>query len=155
MKHLSRILETGTASERMASLKPAFGMGYGGMFYDTNGDPLRGENSYVMRIKPDKAEESLWTLTVYLTDAPGLINTDPQLADTGFAHETTQVNDDGSTYIFVGPEAPKGWEFNWIKSVPGRGWFPYLQLYFSTRTQLHQPRHFPEIYPVDFSDYEK
>ena len=139
----------------MASLKPAFGMGYGGMFHDTNGDPLKGDKSYVMRIKLDKAEELLWTVRVYVTDARGLINTDLQRTVIGFADETAQVNDDGSTYVFVGPVAPIGWEFNWIKSMPDRGWFPYLHLYFPTEKYLDQPSQFPEIFPVDFSDYAK
>lgn len=155
MKRLSRHHETCATSDRMAPPKPRFGGSYGGMFHDTHGDPLVGEKSYVMRIKPDKTEELLWAVTVYETDNLGLINTDQHRADIGFAHETTQVNDDGSTYIFVGPEPPKGWEFNWIKSVPGRGWFPYLHLYFPTEEFLEQSWPFPKIFPVDFSDYAK
>jgi hypothetical protein len=30
-----------------------------------------------------------------------------------------------------GPEAPKGFEKNWIQTVPGRAWFAYLRLYGS------------------------
>jgi hypothetical protein len=31
--------------------------------------------------------------------------------------------------IYFGPEAPKGKEKNWVKTVPGKGWFPYLRFY--------------------------
>jgi hypothetical protein len=29
----------------------------------------------------------------------------------------------------LGPRAPKGKEKNWVQTVPGKGWFPYLRLY--------------------------
>ena len=147
--------EACTVSERMAFPKPGFGMGYGGMFHDVNGEPLKGDRSYVMKIEADPPVELFWAVTIYDTDTRGLIISDQEKAEIGSAHETTQVNEDGTTYIFVGPEAPKGWESNWIKSVPGRGWFPYLRLYFPTERYFDQSWPFPSIEPVDFSDFEK
>lgn len=147
--------EACTVSERMAFPKPAFGMGYGGMFLDENDEPLKGDESYVMRIEPDAPVELFWAVTIYDTDTRGLVSTDQQKAEIGSAHETVQVNEDGSTYVFVGPEAPRGWESNWIKSVPGRGWFPYLRLYFPTERYFDQSWKMPQIVPVDFRDYAK
>ena len=147
--------EACTVSERMAYAKSGFGLGYGGMFLDVNGEPLKGDMSYVMRIEPDPPVELFWAVTIYDTDTRGLINTDQQKAEIGSAHETTQVNDDGSTYVFVGPKAPLGWESNWVKSIPGRGWFPYLRLYFPTEAFFDQSWKMPQIEPVDFKDYKK
>jgi hypothetical protein len=147
--------EACTVSERMAFPKSGFGMGYGGMFHDVNGEPLKGDQSYVMKIEADPPVELFWAVTIYDTDTRGLIISDQEKAEIGSAHETTQVNEDGTTYIFVGPEAPEGWESNWIKSVPGRGWFPYLRLYFPTERYFDQSWPFPEIEPVDFADFEK
>ena len=31
--------------------------------------------------------------------------------------------------IYMGPDAPKGKEKNWIPTVAGKGWFPYFRLY--------------------------
>ncbi len=31
-------------------------------------------------------------------------------------------NEDDSVDIYFGPEAPKGYEKNWIKTVEGEGW---------------------------------
>lgn len=147
--------EACTSSERMAFPKMGFGMGYVGMFLDVNGEPLKGDKSYVMKIEADPPVELFWAVTIYDTDTRGLINTDQEKAEIGSAHKTTQVNEDGTTYIFVGPKAPKGWESNWIKSVPNRGWFPYLRLYFPTETYFDQSWKMPQIMPVDFKDYEK
>jgi hypothetical protein len=147
--------EACTVSERMAFPKPSFGMGYGGMFLDKNGESLKGDQSYVMRVEADAPAELFWAITVYDTDTRGLMNTSQQKAEIGSAHGTTQVNEDGSTYVFVGPEAPKGWESNWVKSVPGQGWFPYLRLYFPTAPYFDQSWPMPAIEPVDFVDYAK
>jgi hypothetical protein len=108
-----------------------------------------------MKIAADPPVELFWAITIYDTDTRGLMNTDQEKAEIGSAHETTQVNEDGTTYIFVGPEAPKGWESNWIKSVPDRGWFPYLRLYFPTETYFDQSWEMPQVIPVDFKDYKK
>jgi hypothetical protein len=37
--------------------------------------------------------------------------------------------DDGSVDIYIGPEALKGLEPNWIKTNPDEGWFTILRLY--------------------------
>jgi hypothetical protein len=147
--------EACTVSERMAFPKPGFGLGYGGMFHDINGEPLKGNKSYMMRIEPDAPVELFWAVTIYDTDTRGMITTDQKKAEIGSASGTAVANADGSTYIFVGPEAPKGWENNWIKSVPGRGWFPYLRLYFPTGPFFDQSWKMPQIEPVDFKDYAK
>ncbi len=43
-----------------------------------------------------------------------------------------KVNRDGSVDIFFGPQAPKD-KGNWIRTVPGRGWFPIFRFYGPTQ----------------------
>jgi hypothetical protein len=38
------------------------------------------------------------------------------------------INADGSIDIFFGPEEPKE-KGNWIRTVPGKGWFPIFRFY--------------------------
>jgi hypothetical protein len=38
-------------------------------------------------------------------------------------------NADGSIDIYFGPEAPDGYEQNWIKTIPGEGWFTLPRLF--------------------------
>jgi hypothetical protein len=33
------------------------------------------------------------------------------------------------TELYFGPTAPEGHEGQWIKTVPGRGWFAYFRIY--------------------------
>ena len=38
-------------------------------------------------------------------------------------------NADGSITLYFGPQAPAGKEANWVKTVPGKGWFGIFRLY--------------------------
>ena len=38
-------------------------------------------------------------------------------------------NADGSVDLYFGPEPPVGKEANWVKTVPGKGWFGIFRLY--------------------------
>ncbi len=38
-------------------------------------------------------------------------------------------NADGSADLYIGPEAPKGFEKNWMKTTGDDGWFVYFRLY--------------------------
>lgn len=49
--------------------------------------------------------------------------------------------------VYVGPRAPKGFENNWLKTVPGKGWFGYFRLYALTE------RYFDKSWPLP--DFEK
>ena len=49
-----------------------------------------------------------------------------------------QSNADGSIDIYFGPKAPDGQEKNWIKTVPGKGWFTLLRFYGPKREFFDQ-----------------
>lgn len=147
--------EACTTSERMVFPKPGFGMGYGGMFLDTKGRALAGDRSYVINVPANPPVKLFWAVTVYDVDTRGLITSDQQRAERGSVHEGVKTNPDGSTPVFIGPKAPKGWENNWIKSVPGRAWFPYFRFYGPTEPFFDQSWKLPQIEEVNFAEYEK
>ncbi len=148
--------EACTTSERMSFPKPGFGMGYGGMFLDTKGRALAGDRSYVINVAANPPVKLFWAVTVYDVDTRGLITSDQQRAERGSVHEGVKTNPDGSTPVFIGPRAPpKEWENNWIKSVPGRAWFPYFRFYGPTEPFFDQSWKLPKIEEVDFSKYSK
>ena len=43
------------------------------------------------------------------------------------------TNSDGSTDIYFGPQAPAGSGKNWIRTVPGEGYFVILRIYGPTQ----------------------
>jgi hypothetical protein len=47
-------------------------------------------------------------------------------------------NADGSTTLYLGPEAPAGKKANWLATVPGKGWFSLIRLYGPTEDALNK-----------------
>jgi hypothetical protein len=45
-----------------------------------------------------------------------------------------EKNADGSVDIYFGPTKPKGANKNYIKTLPGKGWFPYFRFYGPTES---------------------
>ena len=43
--------------------------------------------------------------------------------------EKPQANADGSFDIYFGPNTPAGKEKQWVKTIPGKGWFTYVRVY--------------------------
>ena len=39
------------------------------------------------------------------------------------------MNADGSVDIYFAPEAPAGFEKNWLQTIPGKSWFGALRMY--------------------------
>jgi len=56
------------------------------------------------------------------------------------------VNEDGSIYIMLGPDGPpKGWEANYVQTLPDRGWFPYFRLYGPLKAHFDRSWVLPDI----------
>lgn len=51
--------------------------------------------------------------------------------------------------IYLGPEPPAGFEGNWIRTLPGTGWFPLLRLYGPTETWFDQSWKPSDLEPID------
>jgi hypothetical protein len=52
--------------------------------------------------------------------------------------------------LYFGPELPKGKpESNWIKTIPGKGWFTYFRLYGPTQPYFDRSWVLPDIEEMD------
>lgn len=145
--------EACTTSPKIVYPREGYGMAYGGMFLDSEGRAMAGDRSYVINVPPDPPVAIFWAITVYDVDTRGMIRTDQERAERGSKHEGIKSNPDGSTPIFVGPKPPEGWENNWIKSIPGRAWFPYFRFYGPTKPFFDQSWKLPQIEEVDFEKF--
>jgi hypothetical protein len=54
-----------------------------------------------------------------------------------------------------GPKGAKGWENNWIKSVPRYAWFPYFRFYGQSESFFDQNWKLPQIEETDFAKFAK
>lgn len=103
---------------------------------DADGNFLDGAQAYKMNLPAKIPAALFWSVTVYdgLT-ASGLDNGQPlpSLNQMDKPHQ----NADGSTDIYFGPESP-GENKNWLRTVPGKGYFAIIRLYGPTQPFFDQ-----------------
>src|SRR5215467_4326564 len=100
-------------------------------FVDEDGNFLEGGNSYVLKLPKGIPAHLFWSVTVYdPVTGSGLDNGQP------FPSINTMdkpvVNSDGSTNIYFGPNSP-GDGKNWLRTLPGQGFFVILRIYGPTQ----------------------
>jgi hypothetical protein len=124
-----------SVSPGMLSQIPGKGAFYIIAFTDSAGAPLTGGTNYRLNLPQDVPAANFWSVTLYEAEnASGLANGQPFLS-LGSRDYPVQ-NADGSTDLYLGPEAPQGKEKNWLATVPGRGYFAILRLYGPTELAL-------------------
>jgi len=96
-------------------------------YRDRDGNYLDGAKNYRLHIAPDIPAKNFWSVVVYDALSRSELQNGQPLPSIS-AYSKPKVNADGSVDIFFGPEEPvdKG---NWIKTVPGKGWFPIFRFY--------------------------
>lgn len=124
--------EAVTSTEAMVNPKVGEGQVYMTTKRDSTGELLRADKTYRLRVPAVVPVGQFWALTLYSENTrrpydsgQGTIrsaNLDSRLSD-------LRKNEDGSIDLFIGPEAPAGYETNWMKTVDNDGWFVYFRLY--------------------------
>lgn len=64
--------------------------------------------------------KQFWSITLYALNTRCLIQNKEQLADRSSRQPDLLKNADGSVDLYFSPTAPKGFENNWIPTVPGQ-----------------------------------
>ena len=108
--------------------KIGVGSQYLATYRDANGAYLDGGQNYRLRLPAGIPAKDFWSVTVYDAETRSLLqNGQPKPSIS--TYDLPAENLDGSIDIYFGPQAPQGKEKNWIKTLPGQGWFTYLRLY--------------------------
>jgi hypothetical protein len=115
-------------SKGMVTKNPGVGQAYLCSYRDKHGHAFDGGKSYRLRVPPNPPAKQFWSVTVYDTETRGIIQNQEQVADLSSRQELV-ANADGSVDVYFSPTAIKGFEKNWIPTVPGRSWFTYFRLY--------------------------
>lgn len=96
-------------------------------YRDAAGDFLDGAKNYKLHILPNIPAGNFWSVVVYdALSRSELQNGQPFPSVSKYTKP--RVNADGSIDIVFGPDEPKDGG-NWIKTVPGKGWFPIFRFY--------------------------
>ena len=111
---------------------------------DSDGEWLDGGKNYMLRVPADAPVKQFWSVTLYDND-------DRCLIDTGeFPDKSSRMdlalNKDGSVDLYFGPRPPKnGSKRNWVKTVPGEGWFTYFRFYAPTQPYFDKTWQLPDF----------
>ena len=96
-------------------------------YRDADGNFLNGAKNYRLHIPPNIPANNFWSVVVYdALSRSELQNGQPFPSVSSYTKPL--VNADGSIDIVFGPDEPKE-KGNWIKTVPGKGWFPIFRFY--------------------------
>jgi hypothetical protein len=106
----------------------AFGQVYLETSKDKAGNWLDGGKTYRMRVEANPPVRQFWSITLYDNVTRNPVITDQGAADLSSRKPDLLKNADGSVDVFFGPKKPDG-VTNWIKTNPGKGWFPYFRFY--------------------------
>ena len=128
---------------------PTRGQGskYLGVYVDDQEEWLDGSNTYEIVIPANAPAKDFWSIAVYNNKLRNLIANDQGKAVINNRGEI-KVEADGSVKVFVGPEAPQGYEANWIQSNRGEGFFAYLRLYAPTEPYFDKSWKMPDVKQV-------
>jgi hypothetical protein len=123
--HYTAIVITPAMTNKMVGI----GSQYLGAYRDAAGNYLMGEDSYKLHLPAGIPAKDFWSVTLYHPDTRSLLQ-NGQPKPSVSTYDEPVINDDGSVDIYFGPDkAPEGMEKNWVKTLPGEGWFLYIRLY--------------------------
>jgi hypothetical protein len=96
---------------------------------DKTGAYVDGGKSYKLSIPQPVPANLFWSVTVYDPDTRSEIQTDQGKAALRSLFELKDKSAADSVDLYFGPTAPAGMQNQWIKTIPGKGWFVYLRVY--------------------------
>jgi len=113
----------------MALTRAGAGSDYGIAYLDSSKQPFDGAKTYRLRIPKNPPAKDFWALTMYDNQTRSQLQTSQLFPTVGSQTKGIRKNADGSYDIYFGPRPPKGFENNWLETVPGKGWFVALRMY--------------------------
>jgi hypothetical protein len=139
--------EATATSKGMVSKTPGVGSVYLGSYKDKAGDWLDGANTYRLHVPPNVPAKQFWSITLYDVSTRTLIENNTEITDRS-SRQDLMKNADGSVDLYFGPNAPAGFEKNWVPTVAGKAWFPYFRLYGPTEAHFNRTWVLPDFEKV-------
>jgi hypothetical protein len=113
----------------MAAPRLGKGSDYGIAYLDGDKQPFDGSKSYKITLPKDAPVANFWAVTIYDTQTRSMLQTDQKNAGIDSLQDGLRYNKDGSIDVYFAPEAPPGYQNNWIQTIPGKSFFTILRMY--------------------------
>jgi hypothetical protein len=133
----------------MAAPREGKGSDYAIAYVDSDKQVFDGAKTYKLNIPADPPAADFWAVTVYDPQTRSMLQNSQKFPTVGGETEGIRKNDDGSFTVYFGPEAPKGYENNWLESIPGKSWFVIIRMYAPLKPWIDQTWRPGEIELVD------
>jgi len=115
---------------------------------DGQGRWLDGGKAYRLTVPQDVPVAQFWSVTVYDNETRCFV--DSGVSPDRSSRDAIVTNADGSVELTFGPELPAGLpESNWIKTLPGKGWFSYFRLYGPTQAYFDRSWVLSDMQPIE------
>lgn len=137
-----------SVSTGMMSSIVGLGAKYGNAYRDSDGDYLRGERTYRIDFPANPPAKLFWSLTVYDAASTSGVDAEGQTYPSLNGMNRVELNNDGSITLFVGPNPPEG-ATNWLKTVPGQGWFGIFRFYAPTQAYFDREYKVGDFHRID------
>jgi hypothetical protein len=107
-------------------------------YVDAQKQIFDGAKTYTLNIPANPPAKDFWAVTVYDTQTRSQLQSNQKYPTVGGNTEGLKKNKDGSYTIYFGPKAPKGYENNWVETIPGKSWFVILRMYGQLKPWIDQ-----------------
>jgi len=98
--------------------------------YDSKGKLLEGWKKYKFHLPSKIPASHFWSVIVYDSLDRLIIHNDQSWPSVHSNNKNLVFNNDGSVNIWFGPEAIRGQENNYVKTLPGKHWYMILHIYY-------------------------
>jgi hypothetical protein len=133
----------------MATPHEGRGSDYCISFKDSEHNVFDGSKTYKVHLPPNVPVADFWALTMYDSQTRSMLQTDQPYPTVGSNDKGFKQNEDGSYDVYFAPEAPEGFENNWLQTIPGKSWFVILRMYGPEKAFIEKTWRPSEIELVD------
>lgn len=120
----------GITPSMAAQMPDGLGSRYQTTYKDADGNFFDGDKVYKLNMPAGVPVKLFWAVTVYDTWTRCVVQTMPYPSISSQQDPAPQTNADGSIDIYFATKHPKGVaKQNWVKTVPGQGFFVYMRYY--------------------------
>ena len=140
------------SSEGMVNPKVGAGQVYMTTKRDSEGNTLRADKTYRLRVPNDVPVGQFWALTLYSENTRRPYKnggTEVRSANLDSTLKDLRYNADGSVDLYIGAKAPAGYEKNYMKTVGDDGWFVYFRLYAPLQPFFDKSFSLPDFEMID------
>jgi hypothetical protein len=117
-------------------------------FRDSSGALFNGDRLYRLRVPADTPARDFWSIVAYEVGTNAFIhNPENRVGVSSYDKDQINANEDGSVDVYVGPQAPQGFEGNWIPTA-GRDFWLVARFYGPEKPLFDRSWKMPDVEEV-------